>query len=180
MQRYILTGAPGAGKTTLIRALADRGHPVVEEAATDVVAQYLERGVAAPHLEPDFINQIVRLQQSRREASTMGAVQVHDRSPICTLALSLFLGRETPPILAAELARIDRERPYQRQVFFVETLGYIVNTPVRRITYEDTLAFGVVHEQVYRDLGYELVQIAPGTAEERALAVENAIARLAA
>ena len=38
MHRYILTGAPGAWKTVLLRALERAGHAVVEEAATDLIA----------------------------------------------------------------------------------------------------------------------------------------------
>jgi predicted ATPase len=35
MKRCILTGAPGAGKTALVRLLERNGYAVVEEAATD-------------------------------------------------------------------------------------------------------------------------------------------------
>jgi predicted ATPase len=38
MKRYILTGAPGAGKTAILRALERNGRVVIEEAATDVIA----------------------------------------------------------------------------------------------------------------------------------------------
>ena len=38
MKRYILTGTPGAGKTSILRMLAARGHSVVEEAATSLIA----------------------------------------------------------------------------------------------------------------------------------------------
>ena len=37
MKRYIVTGAPGAGKTAIIRHLEIDGFSVVEEAATDVI-----------------------------------------------------------------------------------------------------------------------------------------------
>lgn len=37
MTRYILTGAPGSGKTTLIRWLEYLGYAVVNEAATDII-----------------------------------------------------------------------------------------------------------------------------------------------
>jgi predicted ATPase len=37
-RRYVLTGAPGSGKTSLLQALAARGWAVVHEAATDVIA----------------------------------------------------------------------------------------------------------------------------------------------
>ena len=38
MKRYILTGTPGCGKTAILRALELAGYPVVEEAATDIIA----------------------------------------------------------------------------------------------------------------------------------------------
>lgn len=46
MRRYVLTGAPGAGKTALVDVLSERGYPVVAEAATDVILQRQARGVA--------------------------------------------------------------------------------------------------------------------------------------
>ncbi|MEW2379094.1 AAA family ATPase [Micromonospora sp. NPDC047812] len=48
MRRYVLTGAPGAGKTTLADALRRRGWDVVAEAATDVIAAEQEQGGAEP------------------------------------------------------------------------------------------------------------------------------------
>ncbi|MEV4495482.1 AAA family ATPase [Micromonospora arborensis] len=47
-RRYVLTGAPGAGKTTLIEALSRRGHLVVREAATDIIATRQAEGCAEP------------------------------------------------------------------------------------------------------------------------------------
>jgi predicted ATPase len=41
MRRFILTGAPGAGKTAVIRQLEIDGFSVVEEAATDIIALVL-------------------------------------------------------------------------------------------------------------------------------------------
>jgi predicted ATPase len=37
MKRYIITGAPGAGKTAIIRELELEGFSLVEEGATDVI-----------------------------------------------------------------------------------------------------------------------------------------------
>lgn len=47
MRRYVVTGSPGAGKTTLIEAQRVRGYAVVAEAATDVVAAGQAAGVRA-------------------------------------------------------------------------------------------------------------------------------------
>jgi predicted ATPase len=46
MKRFILTGAPGAGKTVILRQLECDGFGVVEEAATDVIALGEALGVA--------------------------------------------------------------------------------------------------------------------------------------
>ena len=48
MKRYILTGAPGAGKTAILRQLELDGYGVVEEAATDIIAIEQAQGVADP------------------------------------------------------------------------------------------------------------------------------------
>jgi predicted ATPase len=48
MKRYIVTGAPGAGKTAIIRQLELEGFSVVEEAATDVIALWQAEGIAEP------------------------------------------------------------------------------------------------------------------------------------
>jgi len=172
MRRFILTGAPGAGKTTLIQALAERGHAVAREAATDVNAIMIARGVAHPTAEPDFVEQIADLQRERRLALG-GELQFHDRSAICTLALCRFVDLPESPFLAAELAEIEREAFYERRVLFVDNLGFMTPTVVRRISFEDSLLFEAVHEAVYRELGYELVRIPRAPLAERVEMIER-------
>ena len=177
MKRYILTGAPGAGKTVILRALELRGYPVVEEAATDVVASAQARGDSEPWTAPRFVDDIVELQRHRQDwtAARSGPVQIFDRSPVCTLALARFLGLPVSDALARELERIERQAIYERRVFFVESLGFVTNTEVRRINLQDAQRFGAVHETAYRELGYELVRIAPGAVSDRADQVERLV-----
>ena len=61
-RRHILTGAPGAGKTALIRHLESLGHEIVEEAATDVIAIAQVQEIERPWERPQFITDIARLQ----------------------------------------------------------------------------------------------------------------------
>jgi predicted ATPase len=168
MHRYILTGAPGAGKTVLLRALERAGHAVVEEAATDVIALAQAEGVAEPWTDPGFVDAIVSLQK-QREARAVGEVVFFDRSPICALALARFLDHPVSPLLREELQRI--EGLYKRQVFLVRGLGFIIPTAARRISLEDALRFEAVHEAAYRELGYTLIPVAPGAPAERATTV---------
>ena len=165
MARYILTGAPGAGKTALLRLLERRGHAVVEEAATDVIALEQALGRDEPWTDPGFIDRIVALQKQRQRTAGDG---FFDRSPVCAWALGEFLGFPPSPALRAEMARIAAERIYEAQVFFIQTLGFVTPTAARRISYEDALRFEQVHLETYRRFGYQLVMIPPGDLEARA------------
>jgi predicted ATPase len=179
VSRYVLTGAPGAGKTVLLHALAGGGHAVVEEAATDVIATLLAQGVDEPWTRDDFCDQIVALQRQRQVAPVpLGAgVQIFDRSPLCTLALARHLGRPVTAPLAEEVARVVGERVYVPTVFLVRPLGFIEPTAARRITYPDALAFEAVHEAVYREHGYELVDVPAAPIAERVEIVRSVLAR---
>jgi len=169
MKRYILTGTPGSGKTSLLHALKSQGYSVVEEAATDVIAFEQRRGNPEPWIQADFIDTIIRLQQQRQLEASMSAdeLQVYDRSPICTLALSRYLGYSPSPCLREELERIERERIYQRQVFFLENLGFCQPSEARKITFEESLHFENIHAEIYTLLGYGLIKIAPEPLWER-------------
>ena len=121
MPRYILTGTPGSGKTAALRLLEAGGHAVVEEAATDVIALEQALGCDEPWTDPAFIDQIVTLQRRRQEVTLPGpaAPVFFDRSPVCTLALSRYLGFAVSSLLAGEIERIVADRVYEPAVFFL-------------------------------------------------------------
>jgi len=64
------------------------------------------------------------------------------------------------------------------QVFFVRNLGFVAPTEVRRISFEETLRFEKVHEDVYQDFGFELVFVEPGSLQERVSIIKAAIREL--
>lgn len=177
MKRYILTGAPGAGKTAILRALELRRHVVIEEAATDVIALAHARGVAEPHLDAAFIDQITALQKGRqiRADALAGDVRIFDRSPICTAALCVFLGRPLSSALAEELERIEAEAIYEKTVFFIENLGFVTPTAARRISFAESLRFEAVHRAAYVERGYVCLPVAPGDVAQRAAQIERSL-----
>lgn len=169
MKRYILTGTPGSGKTSVLHALKSQGYLVVEEAATDVIALEHRCGNAEPWMQTDFIDKIVRLQKQRQIEAVMPAdeLQVYDRSPVCTFALSRYLGYPPSVCLLEEMERIERENIYQKQVFFLENLGFCQPTEARKISFEDSLLFEQIHAEVYTSLGYHLIKVPPEALEQR-------------
>jgi predicted ATPase len=177
MPRYVLTGAPGAGKTVILRALERAGQAVVEEAATDVITLEHALGRAVPEDDPEFLAKITALQRARQvdRAPDPRRPVFFDRSPVCTLALARFLGREVPPALADELHRVTAGRIYAPAVFFVRSLGFVTPTAVRRIGLADSLAFEKMHEQAYRELGFTLVDVPAAPLRERAAMITAAV-----
>lgn len=169
MKRYILTGTPGSGKTSLLHELKSQGHSVVEEAATDVIALEHRRGNSEPWMQADFIDKIIRLQKQRQieTVTSTDELQVYDRSPICTFALSRYLGYPPSACLLEEMERIERENIYQRQVFFLENLGFCQPTEARKISFEESLLFEKIHAEIYTSLGYDLIKLAPEALSER-------------
>jgi predicted ATPase len=172
-RRYVFTGAPGAGKTTILDRLQARGHAVVGEAATDVIAAEHARGVWEPWTGPGFLEAIARLQTERQHAPSGAAVQLLDRSLICTLALARHVELAPPPVLTEAIARALREATYRPQVFFVRLLGFVTPTAARRITYADSVRFERTHEETYRELGFELIDVPVAPIEERVELVEG-------
>jgi len=175
MKRYIITGAPGSGKTAIIRQLELDGFSVVEEAATDIIAALQARGTAEPWRHPSFLDEIAQLQRDRqlRASNLPDEIQFHDRSAVCTAALASYLGYNISPALAAELERIESEAVFEKQVFFIRNLGFITNTEARRITFEETLLFEKIHEQTYRSHGFELVDIQLASLLDRVRSIES-------
>ena len=169
MRRFVITGAPGAGKTAIIRQLELDGFGVVEEAATDVIAASHAQGIVDAWRDPSFIDVIARLQRDRqiRASSQSNEIQFHDRSVVCTAALAAWLGYPRSPFLVSELDRVTREAIYEGRVFFIRNLGFVTPTDARRISFDDTVRFEKIHEETYRDFGFELVSVKPGSLKER-------------
>jgi len=177
MRRFIITGAPGAGKTAIIRQLELDGFSVVEEAATDVIAAKQARGVTEPWTHPSFIDQTVNLQRDRliRASHQPDEIQFHDRSAVCTAALAVYLGYPYSSILINELERIKTDSIYENRVFFIRNLGFITPTDARRISFEETLRFEAIHEQIYLASGFELISVKAGSLAERTGFIEATI-----
>jgi predicted ATPase len=116
----------------------------------------------------------MRLLQS---SCSPGAVQFHDRSVFCTAALSDYLGRPRSPLLVEELECALVKGWFQPEVFFIRSLGFVTPTAARRITLEEAIRFERVHEEVYRDFGFRIVDVEPASPSVRANRIKELLAK---
>jgi len=178
VDRFILTGPPGSGKTTLIHHLAEDGFATAGEAATDLIAMWQRRGIDEPWTCSSFIDAVIEVQKERQiNLGNSARIQFYDRSPICTLALAKWLGQPVSDALWFEIERIRRENVYRSEVFFVRSLGFTTPTEARRISLADSIRFGELHEETYLAQGFKLIYLDTGSEFQRVksikLSVEN-------
>lgn len=158
IKRYILTGTPGSGKTSIIQALEASGYFTIAESATDVINHEQQLGKDLPWESTAFIDNIIDMQR-KRQIQANNDLLFFDRSPICTYALSQDLGFAPSSLLDEEIERIRANHIYETKVFFIDNLRFIENTDARMISFEESLKFEKIHLDVYQQCGYDLVRV---------------------
>ncbi len=97
MHAILLTGAPGAGKTTLAEALAARGLTVVAESARAVIRSRLARGLPPRPPPEQFARQVLQLDIGNYAAKARETgVVVFDRGVLDSVGM-LHAAAPLPP-----------------------------------------------------------------------------------
>jgi predicted ATPase len=176
MPRIIITGAPGAGKTTLIDRLARAGHPTVGESAREVIRERRARG-EPPRPPPEaFAHEVHRRDLQRHDAHPAEAGWVFfDRSAVESLGLLHGAAPREPAELDRSLAALH----YHRTVFLLPPWEAIYCTDAERDhPFAHALA---VHDRLvawYRRCGYRVDEVPFGSVDQRAAFVLAALAAL--
>ncbi len=163
MERYAITGGPGCGKSTVLKALEIwHGEHIVKEVAQDYIELKQANGTKEPWMEPDFQDEILRIQLQRN-------ARVHPN------AERVFLDRDVPDGLAYAPLRTPI---YERitaatglegitKVFLIENMGSTETNEMRHEDQTEALELERKLEQVYKTLGHEPIRIPTGTPKER-------------
>ena len=118
-----------------------------------------------PHAAPVLMPWITAIK--RVENRSGAPVALFDRSPLCTLALSRYAGHAPSAVLLAEIERVSDAATYQAAVLIVRAHGPLQRTAVRRITPQENERFERIHEEVYLEHGYRLIEVPAGTVAQR-------------
>jgi predicted ATPase len=166
---YILTGAPGTGKTAILAGL-DGAVETVAEPAREVLAEQRAAG-APPPRSAEFVRRLLaRSIEKHQRAQDASGVVVFDRGvPDCIAYASYFSSFANDPAAdPAEAVAAAAEYRYRPEVLIAEPWEAIYTTDEER-----QMSFDLVerfHEHVvaaYEQAGYRLVTVPKVALEER-------------
>jgi predicted ATPase len=67
---------------------------------------------------------------------------------------------------------------FEETAFFIRNQGFVQATAARRISFEDSPVFERLHEQAYRDLGFQLVAVPAGPLADRVALIRRTVRQL--
>jgi predicted ATPase len=142
--RCVVTGGPGAGKTTTIQELNKNGYQIVDEVATFLIKKDLSEGKEHPAKNRDKFEKDNMNEQIKRERAL-------DPEAIAFLDRGIIDGLKSPQ----DLIEFSKQSSYD-VIFFLDfpSEDAYVQDEIRYETYEEALKNSVVLERTYKDLGY--------------------------
>jgi len=171
----VLTGGPGAGKSTLIDSLAQVGHARTDEAGRGVIQdQSAIGGQALPWHDPAaFAEQMLGWEmRSYRLARQQAGRVFFDRGMPDVAGYLRLLGLPVPP----HVERAARAFRYRRQVFLLPPWREIfAQDAERRQDFDEAVRTCDAMRATYAYYGYELVEVPCAGVRER---VEFVLTRL--
>lgn len=171
---YVLTGGPGAGKTSVVDALAALGYATTREAGRALIREGVPSGDQAAFSE----HVLARELESYAWARSLGTTVFCDRGLPDVAGNYLRLDLPVPPDVRAA---VDECR-YASPVFVAPPWREIyVHDAERTHSWETAVATYEAMVRAYTEAGYDLVELPRVTVEERvAFVLRHSTARNAA
>jgi predicted ATPase len=152
--KYVLTGGPNSGKTTLIEELKKLGFSVLGESAREIVEREQATGGSTLPWADWKSFQIRILETQLMKEAAVKTPTFLDRGLMDGLAY-YFLNDVRPP---AELVNACRHAGYKK-VFWLDMLPDFGNDAVRKEDLETALKLSGLTLKAYQMFGYEPVKV---------------------
>lgn len=170
-KKYIITGAPGTGKTTLTHAL-ERDYPCMHEVSRKVIAgEQATCGNGTPWQDLSRFAQLV-YEASIAELKANPQARFTDRSLFDLIAYFQVEGKAIP----SNIDRFPYHDHFCKQVFFAPTWREIYRTDEQRLqTFEYCLELEKTLKRTYDEKGFERLLLPKVNPESRRDFVKEAI-----
>jgi len=172
MPKYIITGGPGAGKTSLLKGLQQCGYHGYAEASRQLIIEEKEKGAGClPWIDLSCFAKKA-LQRMTHDFLTASPTP------------NSFFDRGIPDIIAylqtaqlpvdEEYRRAAREHRYAPTVFLLPPWQDIyVQDSERWQTFEEATVLGEHIRSAYERSGYHIVELPCGTIQERVVFIQK-------
>ena len=172
MLPIIITGGPGAGKTSLINALAAKGYTTFAEVSRTLIEQQLrlEHGILPWQDLPGFAALCLQAMSEQKQQAELQDAAFLDR------AIPDICGYLAQAELAIDSRYVTASQGYHPQVYFCRPYRAIyVQDEVRPYPFEGAMAIHDALVAIYQQLGYQVVEVPWGTLEQRVTFIESAL-----
>lgn len=163
---FVLTGAMGSGKSTLIREIRKAGVRCVAEPAREILAeQRLIESDGVPEQNPELFCKLMLSRALQNYSQPLHGSEIHifDRGIPDMIAYAELFSIDTAPFYKAA----DQNRYNPKVLFCGGWEAIYTNDSERKIGFEGARVFGERVGLIYRQLGYQIVDVPFQPIEER-------------
>lgn len=154
----ILTGAMGAGKSTVLRELRKRAYRCVDEPARQIIAEQRRcSGTGVPEKDPSFFTRLMlaRLITEYAISDTLNEILFFDRAIPDMIAYADIFGLDIKEYqTAAEDLRYNKN-----VLYFKGERSIYVNDDERKVDFDFADDFGRKVKAIYEQLGYSVIEV---------------------
>jgi len=172
-RRFVITGGPGGGKSTLLDALAERGYRIAPEAARRLIKKRLAEGLASRPDPVTFARAILDSDRAQYRAATD-----HDGTTFFDRGVldALYMLDLESALSRGEIAGLIQAFPYNGTVFLLPPWEAIYATDSERDqTFEESVTVFEGMKRWYSRWGYDTVEVPRASVEARVSFILDAI-----
>jgi predicted ATPase len=163
--RFVVTGGPGAGKTTTLDALAMRGYRYVPDSARAIIKHRKEAGLSPRPALEQFGREMLEADIAWYRETPVHRDPVFFDRGVCDALGFLFL---RGAISEADAAARIKEFPYNETVFVLPPWEEIYGVDTERDqSFMEAVAVCDSVRRWYARWGYRLVEVPEGSVESR-------------
>jgi predicted ATPase len=164
--KYIITGAPGTGKTAIINALKKEGHSCAEEISRTIITEQIASGGDALPWKnlATFSQQVIALRKAQHTNAPQNKIHFFDRGIIDVIA---YLKHDGLPV-DNDILEMVKKFSYNKTVFYTPIWEEIYTNDSERK--EDIITAKKIEESLlttYKSFGYTLVEVPKLSVSER-------------
>jgi predicted ATPase len=166
-EKYIITGGPGAGKTSLLQALKSAGYHCSEEASRRLIAEEVTKGSGClPWINLSCFagKALDRMMHLYAQTSANSGLTFFDRGIPDIIA---YLKAAALPVYESYYTAL-QQHPYHHTVFILPPWQAIyVNDAERWQTFDESVHLYSSIKETYEALGFTLIEVPPASVETR-------------